>query len=92
MVETFRVDPATIRRDQTATATVSLAGAPAGTLLTLAWFGPDGWLVFDQQATVNGKSVSFSIPAARFVNPAVYHGSLDAGVVHLGDTTLTVSG
>ncbi|HEY2829679.1 MAG TPA: hypothetical protein VGJ88_06125, partial [Thermoanaerobaculia bacterium] len=36
VVEAFRAYPSVIRRDQSATATVSLTGAQAGTVLTLA--------------------------------------------------------
>lgn len=92
VVESIHVTPSTIRRDQSATATVSLAGAPAGTLLTLAWFDPDGWLASDEQRPVKGGNAVFAVPRATFEKPGTYHGSLDAGAVHLADTTLTVLG
>ena len=86
------VDPPSVRRDQPATVSVQLDDVPAGTDLTLAWFGPDGWLQHDEMKPVSGHSATFVVPAGTFRAPGRYHGRLRAGVVHLADTDLDVSG
>jgi hypothetical protein len=92
-IEVAKVDifPATIRRDPPVTVTVELKDAPGGTPVTLAWFGPDGWLVTDESAETRGNSVSFAIPAGAFPSPGRYIADLRAGVVHLGGGEITVT-
>lgn len=86
------VDHPSIHRDQPATVSVELKGVPPGTDLTLAWFGPDGWLEHDEMKPVSGNSATFVVPAGTFRSPGHYHGRLRAGVVHLADTDLDVTG
>ena len=67
-----------------------MSDVPPGTEVTLAWFGPDGWLKYDDTSAVQGRSVSFVVPAGRFTAAGHYHAELRAGDVPLADGALDV--
>ncbi len=89
-VEQMTVSPDVVHAGQTATVNVKLANVQAGTEITLSWFGPSGWNVADQQATVSGPAMSFQVPVQALQTPGRYHGELHADIIHLGEVTLTV--
>ena len=90
-VAKFDVSPPSPHRGQAITVTVTLKNAPRSTPVTLSWFGPDGWLVFDQIAETRGDVVSFVAPSGTFLSPGRYHGDLRSDAVHLGSGDVTVT-
>jgi hypothetical protein len=90
-VSKFDIHPTAVRRDQPVSVTVDLDKALPGTEVTLAWFGPDGWLLHDDEKELRGNTVSFVVPAGTFPSPGRYHADVRADVVYLagGDVTVT---
>ncbi len=62
--------------------TAQLSNVRPGTELTLAWFGPNGWHVTNQQQVVSGNTVTFPVP--KFATPGRYEAELLDDVRLLG--------
>lgn len=62
--------------------TAQLSNVRPGTELTLAWFGPNGWHVANQQQVVSGNTVTFPVP--KFATPGRYEAELLDDVRLLG--------
>ncbi len=61
-------------------------------MLTLSWFGPDGWVVAQQVKDLHGDKAVFNTPASEFKEPGRYRASLQAGPVYLARGTVEVTG
>lgn len=86
----LEVSPTPIRRREAATVVVAVTAAPPGTTLTLAWFGPDGWLVHDAKAQLQGATVTFGIPPDTFPAPGRYLASVYADAISIGQERVQV--
>ncbi len=84
------VNPPAVHSGQQATVTVKLANVKAGTDITLAWFGPNGWNISDQHAIATGNTMTFQAPVESFGTPGKYTAELRNDVQLLGVTSLVV--
>lgn len=86
----FTVTPANVQKGQPVTVRVELENAPASMPATLAWFGPDGWLVADDTREVSGNSITFTTPADVLRDPGHYRAELRSDAVYIGETAVDV--
>lgn len=91
-IESFVVTPETIAKGQPVSVSVQLDKAPQHMIATLAWFGPDGWLVSDETVDVKNRSLSFRLQPGLLLEPGHYRAELRSGNVYLGEGALDVSG
>lgn len=91
-VQRFDIAPGTVQKGQPVNVTIRLEDLPPATAVTLAWFGPDGWLVADETKEASGSAVSFTASPDRFRQPGRYRAELRSGNVYLGEGSVTVNG
>lgn len=89
-IANVEVAPSPVRRSAPATFRVRFNGALPAVPLTLSWFGPDGWLTYDQMSDLKGDTASFALNAASFPSPGRYHYDLHSGTVVLGTGEIDV--
>lgn len=74
VVKNFSVTPQTARPGQPVTASVEVAAAAPDHTVTLAWFGPDGWLISDEEQSLSSTTLKFQPPTLNA--PGVYQAEL----------------
>lgn len=84
--------PGAVAKGQPCTVRVQLDGAPPAMPATLAWYGPDGWLVSQDTEDVRGHGVTFTTAAGTFKEPGQYRAELRSGTVFLADARVNVTG